>query len=213
MLLLAVLVISVLIAPAREGNATTVLLFGDSIIAGYGLEKKQAIPVRVEALLREHDDTIRVINGGVSGDTTSGGRSRLPWTLKKYQPDIVVLALGGNDVLRAISPEVTRKNLETMLAELTQANTVTILSAVQAPSNLGLAYSRAFNAIYPELSEKFRVLNYPFLIKDTFGNASLMQPDGIHPNAAGAALIARDLAAYLQEVIDDSLPAAPNAAQ
>lgn len=182
---------------ARADDTTTILLYGDSITAGYGLEAKDSVPVRLEKMLREQGKSVRVVSGGVSGDTTSGGRSRLGWTLKKHEPDIVVLALGGNDVLRGLPPEIPRENLDAMLTELKEQDMVTVLSAVQAPENLGEAYTQAFNAIYPELAAKHEVPLYPFYLERTYGKAELMQADGIHPSAEGARVIAEDLAGYL----------------
>lgn len=182
---------------AQDANSTSILLFGDSIIAGYGLNEEDSLAVQLERRLNDAGYAVDVINGGVSGDTTSAGRSRLAWMLGRHKPDIVLLALGGNDVLRGIAPAITRENLDAMLAELHRRNVTAILSAVRAPSNLGAAYQAELNAVYTDLAEQFRVPLYPFLIEKTFGQQSYMQEDGIHPNAQGIALIARDLADYL----------------
>lgn len=187
---------------AQANETTTILLFGDSIIAGYGLNEKDAVPAQLEQALREHDDSVRVINGGVSGDTTGAGRSRLEWTLDKHNPDMVVLALGGNDVLRGLPISVTTENILAMLELLKERNIPTILSAVQAPGNLGIAYQRQLNSLYKDASEKYEAPLYPFLLTETFGKKALMQQDGIHPNAEGAKTIANDLAEYLKEVLE-----------
>jgi acyl-CoA thioesterase-1 len=184
-------------AHAKETNV--ILLFGDSIIAGYGLKAEESVPVRLQELLRERREGVTVINGGVSGDTTGAGRSRLEWTLDKHKPDLVVLALGGNDVLRGIPPEVTGENLAAMLELLKKRNIPTILSAVNAPANLGEAYRKQFDAIYTDAAKRYNVPLYPFLIGEFFGQNAFMQADGIHPNADGARNIATNLARYLED--------------
>lgn len=182
---------------AQEKTATTILLFGDSITAGYGLAPEDVLSAQLQKSFAEKHYNINVINGGISGDTTSGGLSRLEWTIKKHHPDIVFIALGGNDVLRGISPKITYSNLDAMLALLKTNNIPAILSAVQAPSNLGVEYARNFNQIYPDLAAKYKVPLYPFLLHNIFGNATLMQSDGIHPTALGVKDIAQELAPYL----------------
>lgn len=189
------------ISYAQDKKTQTVLLFGDSIIAGYGLVEKNSLTVKLQEYFDNEKMDVKVINGGVSGDTTSGGRSRLAWTLKKYNPDVVFIALGGNDLLRGFSPSVTRDNIDAMLATAKETNTKVILSAVQSPSNLGLAYSRQFNSIYPELAKKYKVPLYPFLLEKTFGKTNFMQQDSIHPSEEGIKEIAKELAPYLKKAL------------
>ncbi len=184
-----------------------ILLFGDSIVAGYGLKTAASVPVQLESALRAAGHEVTVIDGGVSGDTTSGGRTRLRWMVNKHAPDLVVLALGGNDVLRGIPPEVTRQNIDAMLHFLQARDIRVILSAAQATRSLGETYMKKFNVIYPELAQQYDVPLYPFLISDTFGDRALMQPDGIHPNARGAARIAENLAEYLAPKLSSAAPA------
>jgi acyl-CoA thioesterase I len=183
-------------ANAKE---TIILLFGDSIIAGYGLAAEASVPARLQAILLDKHKEINVVNGGVSGDTTSAGRSRLAWTLDKHHPDLVILALGGNDVLRGMSPNLTKENIFAMLEVLKRLNIPTILTAVRAPSNLGSAYSEQLDAVYTEAAKNYNVPLYPFLLNDTYGKNELMQSDGLHPNAKGAELIAQNLAEYLTD--------------
>jgi acyl-CoA thioesterase-1 len=185
---------------AQAEETTTLLIFGDSIVAGYGLSDKESVPACLETSLKRYSPGIKIINGGVSGDTTAGGRSRLAWTLDKHNPDIVVLALGGNDVLRGLPPQVTKENILAMLELLKQRKIPTVLSAVQAPTNLGLAYKREFDGIFTDAADDYDLPLYPFLLNETFGKNDLMQADGIHPNAKGAALIAQSLAEYLREL-------------
>ncbi|MCD6034651.1 MAG: Lipolytic protein family [Rickettsiales bacterium] len=181
------------ISHAQAKTSTSVLLFGDSITAGYGLAAQDSLPVQLENFFREKGHNIRVINGGVSGDTTTSGRSRFEWTLKKYNPDMVVIALGGNDVLRGFSPEITYENLDAMLAVAKEKKIPVILSSVTAPANLGIEYRESFNKIYPDLAKKYTVPLYPFLLEETFGSKALMQSDGIHPTPEGSKMIAKNL--------------------
>lgn len=183
---------------ASAKDTTVILLFGDSIVAGYGLSSEETVPSHLQAILQEKYAGIEVINGGVSGDTTSSGRNRLEWTLDKHRPDLVVLALGGNDLLRGIPPEITKENIDVMIELLEKRGIPAVLSAVRAPYNLGGEYRARFEAIYTEAAKRSGIPLYPFLLNKTFGKNDLMQPDGIHPNAKGAKTIARDLAAYLQ---------------
>ena len=152
----------------------------------------------MELQLGKKHPGVKVINGGVSGDTTAAGRSRLEWTLDKNRPNLVILALGGNDVLRGIPPAVTRDNLKAMLKLLKERNIPTILSAVQAPDSHGAAYGKQLDAAYKELSKQYGTPLYPFLLAGVFGNTELMQPDGIHPNPQGADYIATQLISYIE---------------
>lgn len=191
------------ISHVKAQTATSILLFGDSIIAGYGLSEEDSLSVQLENLLKADGYEVEVINGGVSGDTTSSGRSRLEWALKKRQPDIIVLALGGNDALRGFSPDITKQNLDAMLAVLKERNVQVVFSRVQAPLNLGVEYKQKFDSLYFDLADKYDLKIYPFLLKDTFGNKALMQSDQIHPNAEGGKAIAEDLSEYLKALLKE----------
>ncbi len=194
------LVISLLFIPATaQAGEPTILVFGDSLVAGYGLKKTEALPAQLQANLQQYGIHATVINGGVSGDTTAGGRNRLAWTLKKYNPDIVILALGANDMLRGLPPATTRENLDAMLQELSSdQNRRIILSAVVVPDNLGPSYRDEFNRIYPDLAQKYNAALYPFLLEGIYGRADLMLPDGAHPSARGAEAMAEALSQYLR---------------
>lgn len=195
-------VICAALLPLSQANAkdtTRILLFGDSIIAGYGVQASEALPVQLEKLLNKDGGNFTVVNGGVSGDTTTAGRSRLAWMLGKSKPDLVLVALGGNDVLRGIPPQVTKENITAMLEMLKQKNINTILSAVEATPSLGAEYKKEFDAIYPDVAKNYNVPLYPFLLTHTYNNKELMQPDGIHPNAKGAEAIAIELANFIKQ--------------
>jgi acyl-CoA thioesterase-1 len=177
---------------AAPGKPTTardvhVLAFGDSLFAGYGLPGGQGFAPQLQDVLRREGVRAFVTNAGVSGDTTTGGRARLAWTLDglKVKPDLVLLELGANDLLRGVSPAVTRENLDAMLAELKRRGLKTVVAGMLAPPNVGPTFMRSYNAIYPELAAKYGAPLYPFILNGVVGNRALVLPDNIHPNAAG----------------------------
>tara|TARA_Y100000296_G_scaffold11308_1_gene13030 strand:+ start:1754 stop:2359 length:606 start_codon:yes stop_codon:yes gene_type:complete len=196
------LFIAVAFAPVKAVAVSTILLFGDSIIAGYGLPEKHTISTKLEGFFADEGYDVRVINGGVSGDTTGGGLSRLEWALEEHQPDLVFVALGGNDVLRGFPAEATKQNVRGMLDILKQKNVPMILSEVQAPPNMGIKYAYEFNSIYEDLADEYDVPLYPFLLEDIFGKSTYMKNDAIHPNARGIDRIVEDLGPYLVDYID-----------
>ena len=169
-------------------GALRILMLGDSLTAGYGLASGETLPVRLEAALRGRGLDVRVINAGVSGDTTAGGLARLEWALAD-RPHAVIVALGANDALRAIDPEISRSNLDRLLGALTERRLPVLLAGMLAPRNLGRDYGAKFDAIYPELAERHGTLLHPFLLDGVATVAALNQADGIHPNAAGVEVI------------------------
>lgn len=177
------------------------MLFGDSLVAGYGLPAEDAIPANLEAALADRGIAATVLNAGVSGDTTAGGVSRLAWALAD-DPDFVVVELGANDGLRGIDPANTRQNLDTILSELDAAGVPALLAGMLAPRNLGPEYAAEFDALYPELAEKHDVPLYPFFLEGVALEPSLNQPDGIHPNAAGVDAIVERFTPVLIEALD-----------
>jgi acyl-CoA thioesterase-1 len=177
-----------------------VLAFGDSLYAGYGLGHGESLPDLIQQRLRTRGLDSELINAGVSGDTTAGGRMRLAYTLDGLDrtPDLVLLGLGGNDALRQINPAETRANLEAMLDELERRGIPVILTGMLAPPNLGPDYAGQFNAIWPDLARKHAAALDPFILQGVIGNRSLMLPDGVHPNALGVAKIADRLAPLIE---------------
>ena len=170
-------------------EALRVLMLGDSLTAGYGLLSHEALPARLEAALRALGRDVSVINGGVSGDTTTGGLARLGWALAD-DPHAVIVALGANDALRAIDPALSRMNLDRILRALTERGLPVLLAGMVAPRNLGRAYAARFDPIYPELAARHGALFYPFLLDGVAAVTALNQDDGIHPNEAGVEEIA-----------------------
>lgn len=175
------------------------MYFGDSLISGYNLSTGQSLPSVSFRKLREAGYDVEVINEGVAGDTTSGGKARLKWSLDRKRPDIVILALGGNDMLRGISTDVIRTNLEAMLFELQERKIKTILVRVTAPPNYDAVYADALTTVYSDAGAKYNVPVYPFLLEPIFGNAGYMQQDGVHPNALGVEFIATYMNDYLMK--------------
>ena len=181
---------------AAEG-AIRILMLGDSLTAGYGLASRDALPARLEAALRAAGTGARVIDAGVSGDTTGGGLARIEWALAD-DPHAAIVALGANDGLRAIDPAVTRENLDRLLGALGERGLPVLLAGMVAPPNLGPDYAARFDPIYPELAARHGALLYPFLLDGVATVAALNQADGIHPNAAGVeAIVQRMLPAVL----------------
>jgi acyl-CoA thioesterase I len=185
-LTLAVLAPATTAAAAPEPCRLVVL--GDSLTAGYGLASDEGFPAQLEAALRDEGVACAVIDAGVSGDTTAGGRARLDWLLAD-QPTHVIVALGANDGLRALSPEQMEANLEAILARLEAEGVDALLAGMYAPPNLGAAYADEFAAVFPRLAERYGVPLYPFFLDGVAGDPGLNLSDGVHPTAAGVAVM------------------------
>jgi acyl-CoA thioesterase-1 len=188
-------------AGAARAEPARILVLGDSIAAGYGLAADEAFPARLESHLRRAGHEVRVIDAGVSGDTTAGGLARLDWALAD-RPHVVIVELGGNDGLRGIAPQATRANLDAILARLKARGPRVLLTGMLAPPNLGAEYGRAFDAIYPELAAKHGVALYPFILDGVAAQPDLNQRDGIHPNARGVAVMVDRIAPYVVRLLD-----------
>lgn len=164
------------------------MVLGDSLTAGYGLPQGEAFPVKLEAALRARGFDVSVLNAGVSGDTTAGGLARLDWALAD-KPTHAIVELGANDGLRGIDPAVTRKNLGAILAKLKAAGIPVLVAGMYAPPNWGKEYAEAFARLFPDLAREHGAALYPFFLDGVAANPSLNQPDGIHPNEKGVAVI------------------------
>lgn len=189
------------------GPERRILAFGDSLFAGYGLDPAQSYPARLEAALRAKGVNAKITNAGVSGDTTAAGLQRLAFTLdaQSAKPDLFILELGGNDLLRGLSPEQTRANLGQMLAELKKRGIPVLLMGMRAPPNYGPEYQARFDALYRDLAKEHGAALIPFWLEDIYREPELFQADNIHPTAEG---IERLVAATLGEV-EGALPPAP----
>ncbi|UNM97239.1 arylesterase [Ignatzschineria rhizosphaerae] len=170
-------------------QAQSILIVGDSISAGFGINAEEGWVALLEEKLQAENHQYQVINASISGDTTTNGLSRLPALLEKHQPNITIIELGGNDGLRATPPTKIAENLSKMI-ELTQsANSTPLLIGIQLPPNYGDAYLARFLALYPTLGEQHQIAVLPSIVEKVGGNPDLMQNDGIHPNQKGQPLM------------------------
>ena len=180
-----------------------VVAFGDSLYAGYQLGPREGFAPQLEAALDAAGTPSRVVNAGVSGDTSAAGLQRLAFTLDGLarRPDLVLVGLGGNDMLRGIDPAQTRDNLDAIMAELKQRGIPVMLTGMLAAPNLGPDYRARFEAIYPDLAKKYDAPLYPFMLDGVLGNNALMLGDHIHPNPQGARLIAGKVAPMVEAAL------------
>lgn len=175
-------------ASAADGPIRTIMAFGDSLTSGYGLPPADAFPVKLEAALRARGHAVRVINAGVAGDTTAGGRARLAWMLAD-KPDAVILELGANDGLRGLDPAETLANLRAIMEQLKAADLPVLLAGMRAPPNLGRDFGAEFDTIFATVALEYDALFYPFFLEGVAARPTLNQNDGIHPNSAGVAIV------------------------
>lgn len=186
--LLGVMLITLLSVAAHAQAPVRLLVFGDSLVAGYSLPPDASYPAQLEKGLRAKGVNATVMNAGVSGDTTAAAASRLDWALAD-KPTHVIVELGANDMLRGLAPEQARTNLDGILTKLKQANLPVLLMGMLAAPNLGADYGRRFNTIYPDLAAKHGVPLYPFFLDGVAGEARLNLSDGIHPTREGIAIM------------------------
>jgi acyl-CoA thioesterase-1 len=184
-----------------EAHAERVIVaLGDSLTAGLGVAADEAYPARLEARLAREGYAYRVVNAGVSGDTTAGGLRRVDWVLRA-KPEIAIVALGANDGLRAQSPQAMRENLTAIVNHLQAAGTRVLLVGMRLPPNYGLDYTKEFQAVFPEVARSTGAAFMPFLLDGVAADTRLNQPDGIHPTAAGYQVIADGLWPYLRPLL------------
>ena len=189
-------------APAQvPTSAGTIVCMGDSLTAGYGVEEAEAYPALLESRLRAEGFRYRVVNAGVSGETSSGARSRLDWVLT-LDPDIVILETGANDGLRGVDPGLTRRNIAAIVSELQARDIVVVLAGMQMVRNLGPAFTESFRAIYPDIAQASGTILIPFFLEGVAGRPALNQADGIHPTAAGYRVIVDHIYPYVLEGIE-----------
>ncbi|MDP7651054.1 MAG: arylesterase [Rhodospirillales bacterium] len=202
----AVALVNVAVALAVFGpgvaaaEPTRILALGDSLTAGYGLERTDSFPVQLQRALNRQGIDAVVSNAGVSGDTSAGGRARLAWVLAE-KPALAIIELGANDGLRGLDPETTFANLDAILGQLREAGVAVLLTGMQAPPNLGRDYGRAFADLYPRLAAKHGVVLYPFFLDGVAADPALNQDDAIHPNAMGVAVIVKRIVPYVKRVM------------
>jgi acyl-CoA thioesterase-1 len=189
----------IVFSPASADEVIRIFAFGDSLTAGYGLAPQDGFTAQLETHLKDQGLNAQVINAGVSGDTSSGGRARLAWVVDALEakPDLAILELGANDGLRGIDPAVTRKNLDAMIEAFQARDIPILLTGMLAPPNLGPDYESEFNTMYPELAKDHDVALYPFFLDGVAANPELNQEDGIHPNEHGVDIIVERLTPYI----------------
>ena len=195
-------------APAKE-SSLKIVAFGDSLTAGYGLSAQDAFPAALERALKAKGHNVEVENAGVSGDTASGGLSRLDWSIADGT-DAVIVELGANDMLRGVEPKVTRQALDDILAKLKARNIPVLLSGMRAAPNMGADYVREYEAIFPALAQKYDVVFYPFFLEGVAADPKLALRDGVHPNGAGVQIIVDGIVPKVEELIARAQKRAPS---
>ncbi len=195
----AVAVLLAVAVPARA-EPIVILGLGDSLMAGYGLSEGSSFPSQLEAALRQRGHDVRLVNAGVSGDTSAGGKARLEWSLAEA-PDAAIVEFGANDGLRGLSPEAMRANLDAILTTLEARGIPTLLAGMRAPPNLGREYADAFRKVYADLAAEHPVVFYPFFLDGVAADPALNQDDGIHPNAEGVAAIVERILPKVEDLL------------
>ncbi|MGA0347002.1 MAG: arylesterase [Alphaproteobacteria bacterium] len=203
------LLFGILLWPAQntyavaQGAPTKILVLGDSLTAGYGLAPEEAFPAQLQRKLVRVGRQVQVLNRGVSGDTSAGGRARLNWVLGD-KPDAVIIELGANDGLRGLGPNQLRDNLDAIISILKARKIAVLLTGMRAPPNFGAKYSAQFDAVYPSLAKKHSLPLYPFFLEGVVSEPGLNQKDGIHPNSRGVGKIVEQITPYVLRLIDGS---------
>lgn len=191
-------------ARAADPAQMRVVVLGDSLTAGYGLQRGEDFVSQLQAALIADGLNVKIDNAGVSGDTSAGGKARLDWAVAgEPKPRLVLVALGGNDLLRGLDPEVTRANLDYILKELKARNLPALLIGMKSPTNLGPFFQRKFDKIYPDLADEYDVELYPFFLEDVAMKPDLNQADGIHPNVAGVGVMVKNILPLVKDALED----------
>jgi len=190
-------------AASASAAAPLIWALGDSLTAGYGLPPAQGFTAQLQGALRRSGIPATVRNGGIAGDTSAQGRARTLWGLRGLgaQPDLVIVELGANDMLRGLPPQQAEANIDAILGELKRRRIPVLLAGMRAAPNLGPAYRAAFDTMYPRLARKYGAHLYPFFLEGVAGQRSLLQADGLHPNARGVALIVRRILPFVNKAL------------
>jgi len=204
-LLMVFLVLAVRPALAEDEQLPSIVVLGDSLVAGYQLPPGAGFPDKLQAVIDAKGLNVKVIGAGVSGDTTSGGLARLDWSVPEGT-DAVLLELGANDALRGLPPETTRENLETMIKRLQEREIVVLLAGMLAPPNMGEDYAKKFNAIYPELAAQYEVALYPFFLDGVTAQPEMLLEDAMHPNERGVEVMVGKIMPTIEQLIEKLRP-------
>ena len=200
MKLSAALVFFLLMVNTAAAQPLTLLGFGDSLMAGYGLQPSDAFPVKLEAALKARGHDVKVINAGVAGDTALDGASRLDWALSD-EVDAVIVEFGANDALRGLPVPQAEQALDQLLGKLAEKKLPVLIAGMRAPPNLGPDYQKAFDGMYARLAEKHGMLLYPFFLDGVAANVKLNQADGMHPNPAGVDVIVARILPSVEQLL------------
>ena len=191
-------------ASGAENDMRSLLIYGDSLSAAYGMAEDDGWVALLDLKIQQENWPYRIINGSVSGETSTGGLERLPSMLRSYNPDIVVLELGGNDGLRGIPLDLLKNNLKKMIALIHESGAETLLSGIQIPPNYGPRYATPFYELFYQIAEEDKVAFIPFLIDGIPQHPELMQDDGIHPKPEAQPIILENVWSYLLPMLEDS---------
>ena len=189
-------------AIASDAEPPVLLILGDSLSAGYGMDREQSWVSLLDTRLKEGGYSYRIFNSSISGDTSQGGLARLPRLLERYQPEIVIIELGANDGLRGIDPQVTRENLTRMIEQSQAVGARVLLAGIKLPPNYGDAYLQKFESIYGDLAREFDTLLVPFFMEGVALQPDLLQADNIHPNEKGQPVLLDNVWEVLQPALD-----------
>ncbi len=187
---------------ASDQAPIKIVVLGDSLVSGYNIQPQEAFPARLEAKLKQEGHVVSVINAGIAGDTSAGGLARLQGIID-MKPEMVIVELGGNDMLRGMSPAQMEKNLDQIITRLKAADIRVLIAGMRAPINMGLDYRNEFDAVFPNLAKKHDVPLYPFFAEGIALKPQYNLPDGIHPNPAGVDVIVANIFESVEDVVKD----------
>lgn len=190
-------VLGVIPGAVLASDSPVLLILGDSLSAGYGMDRQDSWVHLLDLRLQQHGHDFRILNSSISGDTTQGGLARLPRLMDRYQPEIVIIELGGNDGLRGINPGVTRDNMKQMIQHAQQGGARVLLAGIKLPPNYGAAYLEQFESIYANLADEFNTMLVPFFMDGVVFQPGYLQDDGIHPNEKGQPILLDNVWAVL----------------
>ena len=195
------LMMTLLFTNVNAQDPIKIMLYGDSLMAGYGLPQKDNLASELSREIKSNDSTISLINASISGNTSKNGLSRVDWSLGD-NPNIVILCLGANDMLRGLDPSLTKNNLDSIINKFINNNAIIILAGMQSPESMGPKFKKEFDAIYPDLSAQYNLIFMPFLLEGVALEKELLQADFKHPNAKGIRVMADNLNPYILQAID-----------
>ena len=195
------LMMTLLFTNVNAQDPIKIMLYGDSLMAGYGLPQKDNLASELSREIKSNDSTISFINASISGNTSKNGLSRVDWSLGD-NPNIVILCLGANDMLRGLDPSLTKNNLDSIINKFINNKAIIILAGMQSPESMGPKYKKEFDAIYPDLSAQYNLIFMPFLLEGVALEKELLQADFKHPNAKGIRVMADNLNPYILQAID-----------